>query len=171
MPQRVGVHRGQRAVHPRLFVGQDDVGVQVRITCAAGLVVVGDGHQTRQPLQILFAAGGVVHTGVAGVLMDVFQGLAHPRVVRVEDGLLHDVGAVGAHQTEAFRRAKREAIARGLPQGRCACGSSRRRHWCVCNPLLPVATHCYPSLPVATRCYPRNRRAAVGTAKMGGCSL
>lgn len=108
MPQRVGVHRGQRAVHPRLFVGQDDVGVQVRITCAAGLVVGGDGHQTRQPLQILFAAGGVVHTGVAGVLMDVFQGLAHPRVVRVEDGLLHDVGAVGAHQTEAFRRAKRQ---------------------------------------------------------------
>ena len=43
--QRLGIQRHQRAVGAGLAVGHDHMSVQVRVTAARGLVLVGDPHQ------------------------------------------------------------------------------------------------------------------------------
>ena len=45
--QRLGIDRHQRAVGAGLAVGHDHVSVQVRVSAARGLVLVGDRHQTQ----------------------------------------------------------------------------------------------------------------------------
>lgn len=49
-----------------------------------------------------------MHAGVTSVLMNVFEGLAHARVVRLQDRFLHHVIAVRPQQTDTFRRAERQ---------------------------------------------------------------
>ena len=94
MPQLVTVEGGEFSVCAGLFVGHDHMSVQVRIPRPGGLVLVGRGHQTRQPLEVFFPGLVVVHAGVTSVLMNVFEGLAHARVVRLQDRFLHHVIAV-----------------------------------------------------------------------------
>lgn len=48
-------------------------------------MLVGHRHHTRQPLEVFHAGDLVVHVGVSGVLMDVFEGFFHPGVVRVQE--------------------------------------------------------------------------------------
>ena len=79
--QRLGVNRHQRAVGAGLPVGHDDMGVQVRIPAPRRLVLIGDPHQPRQPLQILIPGHRVMHPGVAGVLVQI----GHRRVDRPSD--------------------------------------------------------------------------------------
>ena len=51
--QRLGIQRHQHPVGAGLAVRHDHVGVQMRIPAPAGLVLIGDPDQTRQPLQFL----------------------------------------------------------------------------------------------------------------------
>ena len=69
--QRLGIDRHQLPVGAGLAVGDDDVGVQVRIPAPRRLVLIGDRHQPRQPLQVLHPGERVVHPGVSGVLVQI----------------------------------------------------------------------------------------------------
>lgn len=95
------------------------MGVQVRITRARGLVLVGNPHQTGQPHQVLLPRHRVVHAGVAGMLREVFQGLRDRGCVRVRDGFVgHLAGPDRPGQRHTFGGAERqiEAVHTAVPQ-------------------------------------------------------
>ena len=71
--ERLGVQRHELTVGAGLAVGDDDVGVQVRVAASGRFVLVGDGHQAGQPLQVLVAGDRVVHPGVAGVMVQILH--------------------------------------------------------------------------------------------------
>lgn len=72
-------------------------------------MLVGRHHQTRQPDQVLAPGFRVVHTGVAGVVIEVLQRFAHGAVVGVDHRFgQHVITAQSAQQRHTFRGAKRQ---------------------------------------------------------------
>lgn len=119
MIQRRPIQRHQLAIGAGLAVGDDDVGVQVRITRAGGLMLVGDRHQTGQAHQILLPGDRVVDAGVSGMIREVFQRLRDRGRVRVDDGFMgHLARADRAGQRHTFRGAERqvEAVHTTVPE-------------------------------------------------------
>lgn len=107
MPQRVTVDGHQHPVGTGLLVGHQHMGVQVRIPGPRRLVLVGRRDQTRQPLQILHPGHAVVHSGVAGVGVQILQGLTDSPVVGLHHRLgSHPRGVQRAQQRHRLRGAK-----------------------------------------------------------------
>jgi hypothetical protein len=93
--QRLGVDRHQRAVGAGLAVGHEDVGVQVRIPTPRGLVLIGDPHHTRQPLQVLFPGHRVMYPGVPGVFVQVGHRRVDALLMGGQHGLFADIVSQG----------------------------------------------------------------------------
>ena len=135
--QRRAVDRHDLPVGAGLAVGHDDVGVQVRVPAPRGLVLVGDGHQTRQPHQVFLAGARVVHPGVAGVGGQVLHRLGERGGVRVGDRLGHHIiGAQRPNQRDALGCAERqiEAVHTALTE----CAPVRT---VGCDPVVEPARH------------------------------
>ena len=96
--QALGVQADQLAICSGLAVGHDDVGVQVWVAASRRFVLVGDGHQAGQTLQVLVPRGGVVYAGVAGVTVQVLHGRVHRLGVRGGEDFLRDVVGERADQ-------------------------------------------------------------------------
>jgi hypothetical protein len=94
-----------------LPVGDDDVGVQMRIPTPAGFVLVRDRHQTGQVLQVLLLGDWVVHPRVAGVRGQILHCFGERGGVRVGEPLRsHVVGFQCPDQRDALRGGERQVI-------------------------------------------------------------
>ena len=118
--QRGPVDGHHRAVGAGLAVGDDDVGVQVRVPAPRGLVLIGDRHQPGQPHQVLLAGVRVVDPGVAGMGGQVFHRLGDRGGVGVGDRLGQHIviAAQRPHQRHTLGRAERqiEPVHPALPE-------------------------------------------------------
>jgi hypothetical protein len=103
-----GVQADQASVCSGLTVGHDDVGVEVRVTASGGFMLVGDGHQAGQPLQVFVARDRVVHAGVAGVTVQIPHGRVDRLIVRGGEDFLGDVIGQCTDERDAFGRGEGE---------------------------------------------------------------
>ena len=121
--QRRRIQRHQGAIGAGLPVGHDDVGVQVRVAAPRGFVLVGDGRQSGQPLQVLCRGRRVVHPRVAGVLVQVVQGGLNGSAVRLGDHFLVEIAGQRPHQRHALGCGERQVKA---VHGSCGEGAPPR---------------------------------------------
>jgi hypothetical protein len=84
------------------------MGVQMRVPTPRRLMLIGDRHQTRQPLQILHPSERIVHPGVTGMLMQI----GHCCVDGPQMGVLHDFFA----DVVGERAQQRHTLGRGEHQ-------------------------------------------------------
>lgn len=104
------VQRHQPPIRTRLPVGNQHVGVQMRVPGPRGFVLKTGRHDPRKPHQILLTRARVVHTGVAPVLGQILHRLGDREGVRICDRFAGHVVAQTAHQRHAFRGAERQVI-------------------------------------------------------------
>ena len=118
--QRRPVDGHHDAVGAGLPVGDDDVGVQVRVPAPRGLVLIGDRRQTGQAHEVFLAGVRVVDPGVAGMGGQVFHRLGDRGGVGVGDRLGQHIviAAQGPHERDALGCAERqiEAVHTALPE-------------------------------------------------------
>ena len=170
--QRLAVDRHQLAVGAGLAVGDDDVGVQVRVPAPRRFVLIGDRHQPGQPLQVLLPGDRVVHPGVAGVLVQILHRLGDGRGVRVGDHLLrrrHRSAPGSATHSWARRTSDRNRAPRSSPNARPhapfgATPSSSQRATTSVSATPPAAPRRpEPAQPGhRTRCRRRTARSGCG---------
>lgn len=78
------------------------MGVEVRVSAPGCLVLVGDGHQPWQTLEVFVSGDRVVHSGVAGVVVQVLHRRVHRAVVCGGEDFRGDVVGERADQRDAL---------------------------------------------------------------------
>lgn len=110
--QRRTVDGDQHAVGAGLPVGDDDVGVQMRIPAPRRLVLIRHRHQTREVDKVLLLGHRIVHPRVSSMGGEILHRLSQSGGVRVGDPLRHDIiGLQRTNHRHTLRRAERQVIA------------------------------------------------------------